>query len=188
MPTSNAAAMKKKSPFWICLSLLSILLIVVLCIIGDKKGILIAKPGGNPRETVEIFMNALKSGDYETAYDCLDEYSSLGLENEPESEEGKVLLSALKRSYDYSLNGECIQKELNAVQKVNFYRLDVVSVNEAVSHQTEMEYIDALNRTLENEDRYRVMDNLDVVLRFTDGKWKIVPDSTLMNAVQGGRN
>ena len=109
---------RKMNVFWALVTLLVVLAALLLCIIGSAEGVIYARPNGNPQNAVTGFFNALKAGDYETASGFVENYSSLGLENMPESEEGQLLFSALKRSYDYSLSESISLAGTKASQKV----------------------------------------------------------------------
>ena len=91
---------KKTNAFWAAFTILIVLAALVLCFIGQNRGILFSRPSGNPQSAVTGFFNALKAGEYDTACSYLENYSSLGLERTPDTEEGQIMLSALKRSYD----------------------------------------------------------------------------------------
>ena len=99
--------MKKRiQPLWLALSVLLSLAILALCILAGRGGTLHLQPNGEPEEVMTTFLNALVTGEYRSAYACLSDYSSLGLENEPESESGRTLYQALRQSYGFRLLGD----------------------------------------------------------------------------------
>lgn len=180
--------MRKTSPFWLTICILTVAAAIVLCCIGASGKILFARPSGDPQKTVTDFLNAVKSGEYATAYSFLDGYSTFGLENSPESEEGRMMFDALRKSYDYSLSGTCVRKGTAALQKVVLARLDLAAVNIAAASmaQAGSEYNIALRQVLDNPQQYITGENVDIALKYSAGKWKIVPDSALIKALQGG--
>ena len=75
----------------------------VLCAYGSENGTVCAKADGDPQATVRQFFDAVCAGDYSSAYDCLENYGSLGLENSPSTETGELVYAALRESYAYEL-------------------------------------------------------------------------------------
>ena len=178
--------MKKKSLFWITVSIIAVITAMILCFVGAGKGILIAKPLGDPQKTVTEFLDAIIAGDYQKAYGYLDGYSTLGLEQEPESPEGKLVMEALKQSYSYSLSGTCAKKGINASQIILLSRLDVKAVNNYAAARSDLDYLSALQTVLADVRQYYTSDIIDISLKYINGQWKIIPDSTLISALQGG--
>ena len=180
--------MKKISPFWLIILILTVLAAVFLCIKGYPDGILLARPSGKPQKTVTEFLNLVECGDYKQANTYLSGYSTLGFENIPDSEEGVRLFQALKNSYDYTLSGDCICKELKATQKILLTRLDVGAVTSAAALLGDSDYLHALDTILADKEQYYTSDILDISLEYIDHTWKIIPDSALICAFQGGVN
>ncbi|MDO5445492.1 MAG: hypothetical protein Q4F31_07720 [Eubacteriales bacterium] len=98
------------------------------------------------------------------------------------------MLSLLKSSYDYSLSGECARKNITASQKILFTRLNVEEINAEAASGIEESYISALQKAAGNIEEYYTSDILDIHLEYSNGKWKIIPDSALITALQGGLN
>ena len=178
---------RKTNAFWAALTILIVLAALVLCFIGQNRGILFSRPSGNPQSAVTGFFNALKAGEYDTACGYLENYSSLGLERTPDTEEGQIMLSALKRSYDYSLSGNLVLLGTKASQKVLLRYLDLQALDEAALALTELDYSSALQQVLANPDSCCTSDFYDVTITYTDGKWLMVLDNDLLTALQGGR-
>ena len=178
---------RKMNVFWALITLLVVLAALLLCVIGAVEGVIYARPNGNPQNAVTGFFNALKAGDYEAASGFVENYSSLGLENTPESEEGQILFSALKRSYDYSLSESISLDGTKASQKVLLRYLDLQALDEAALAMTELDYSSALQQVLANPDSCCTSDFYDVTVSYTDGKWLMVLDNDLLTALQGGR-
>lgn len=180
--------MKKVNPFWLTVCIVSAAAALLLSFIGNEKGILFAKPKKDPQLVAVEFLEALKSGDYEKVNSVLGGWSGFGLETEPETEEGRFMLSLLRNSYDYSLSGDCARKNIIAQQKILFTRLNVEQISAEAASGTEESYLSALNRAAENVENYYTSDILDIYLEYSNGEWKIIPDSALVAALQGGLN
>ena len=177
---------RKVNVFWAFLTILLVLLSFVLCVYGASGGVLFARPSGNPQDAVTGFFNALEAGNYDLACSYVDGYSSLGLENTPESEEGQLLFSALKRSYDYSLSGSCALAGTAASQKVLVRYLDLAAVDAAAQAVAGEEYITALRQILADPDPYCTSDFYDIPVTYTNGTWTMTLGSDLLSALQGG--
>ena len=134
------------------------------------------------------FFNALKAESFGSACQYVDNYSSLGMENMPESEEGQLMLAALKRSYDYSLSESISLAGTRASQKVLVRYLDLNQVDQAARAMTGIEYNSALRQVLTNAESYCTSDFFDVPVTYADGKWLMTLNSDLLTALQGGRS
>ena len=176
---------RKMNVFWALVTLLVVLAALLLCIIGSAEGVIYARPNGNPQNAVTGFFNALKAGDYETASGFVENYSSLGLENTPESEEGQLLFSALKRSYDYSLSESISLAGTKASQKILLRYLDLEAVDAAARLITDMEYNTALRQVLSDSDSCCASEFFDVTVTYSGGKWLLTLDQPLLSALQG---
>ena len=97
------------------------------------------------------------------------------------------MLSALKRSFDYSLSGNLVLLGTKASQKVLLRYLDLQALNEAALAMTDLDYSSALQQVLSNPDSCCTSDFYDVTINYTDGKWLMVLDNDLLTALQGGR-
>lgn len=179
---------RKVNAFWAFLTILLVMSTLALCVFGTTNGVLFARPTGNPQDAVTGFFNALKAGDYASACRYVDGYSSLGLENTPESEEGQLLFSALKKSYDYSLSGSCALAGTNASQKVLVRYLELDAVDAAAQSMPELEYIIALRQILADPEPYCTSDFFDIPVTYSNGKWLMTLDSSLLSALQGGHS
>ena len=97
------------------------------------------------------------------------------------------MLSALKRSYDYSLSGNIFLLGTKASQKVLLRYLDLQALDEAALAMTDLDYSSALQQILSNPDSCCTSEFYDVTVSYTDGKWLMVLDNDLLTALQGGR-
>ncbi len=118
---------------WAIPALLAFAAALLLCVyaphMGTKVSGMVSKDSDgevqlkeDPKDSVEAFFEALTEGKYKKAYRYLNDYASLGLENEPKSEAARRMASALHQSYSWSLIGESIIDERHN----NFARQEVV--------------------------------------------------------------
>ena len=180
---------------------------------GSLKSVA-AAPKENPQETVIFFFDALSRQDYREAYSYLENYSSLGLENTPNTVQGQKLYDALRNSYSYSLYGGCTREGLVAHQQILLKSLDLKAlsadlkgaVNRAMESETqgkrEHELVDengaylstvtgaayaaAIDGLLASSERYTATSGLDLELHYENGAWKLVVDQKLLSALSGG--
>ena len=204
----------KLKVLWALVAVLSAFLALLLCIAGSALGTVVAKPDGDPQQTVNDFFTALGVGDYESAYRCLQNCDSLGLENSPSTESGVLVYDALRQSYSYELYGDCVTDKMTAYQQLRFDYLDLTSFEADVQEQimpalkklvqskdndeiydennqyrpeiTEQAYKSAVMSVLENAQAYYSTTWLTVELTYSDGRWLIVADPVMLKAVLGG--
>lgn len=199
---------------WAVLSVVLGSMAMLLCIVGMAAGTVYTKPDGDPAETVSLFYDSIKKQDYVAAYSCLSDYSSLGLEKSPESDNAKLTYKALQDSYEYTVMGMPQTDRLEATVRVRFRYLDILSFEESVASRTnenlaafvkanpisavydendrylpevtEKAYADALAFVLDKADTYYTSVELNVRLQYSDGKWLIVTDDAMLRALMGG--
>ena len=187
---------------------------MLLCLLANSVGVLVAKPDGDPQETVTAFFDALSVGNYDEAYSYLDNCTSLGLENEPADPVAQAAYAALRNSYEYDLFGNCSVDKLSAVQQLQFSCLDlkaiqplvqeltVVKLEELVMSRPASEIYDenrqylpsitmeaysaAVNEALKSADKYYNSSSLHLQLEYKDGRWLIIPSQELLKALMGG--
>ena len=185
-----------------------------VCAYGSQAGTLYAKAEGDPQAIVQTFFDTVCVGDYDTAYACLENYSSLGLENTPSSELGRLVYDALKKSYSYELQGGAEVDKLTAKQNVSFTYLDLRAMETDVETETgsvleqmvrsrkrseiydsddnflpavtDEAYETAVKNVLANAADYYRTDDLTVTLDYIDRQWVINADGSLLGALAGG--
>ena len=200
--------------FWVGVTVLLLAAALLLCVYASWRGSLYIKPSGNPQYTVTRFFDALLAEDYPTAYSCLSDYRSLGLEKEPASEEARLIYRALKDSYKVELVGKCREEQLTAVQTVNFRYLNVQRVESEISKRvntvlaylvaekprdqvydengqylpelTDEVYLLALQQVLESPGFYYSTAEFDIQLEYINGEWLMQTNQDLFNAIMGG--
>lgn len=201
-------------PFWLCISVLLSGCAMLLGVVAMSAGTVYAKPQGDPRAAVTEFFDAVKAGDYTSAYARLRDYSSLGLETPPESEAAALAYAALHESYDYELLGDCVSDKLDAVQQVRFTYLDLARVQEAAKGEVmgQLEklvqsrpsaqiydendqylpevaneaYVMAVKAVLKDAGSYYAQADFNLALAYDGGSWRIVANPTLLSALNGG--
>ena len=187
---------------------------MLVCIMGPKLGTVITAPAGDPQKTVTAFFDALMAGDYEAAYEHLDYYSSLGLENEPADEASKLIYDLLRGTYTYRIHGDCVKDGLTAKQQVLMEHLDVVRLQSKLGDKThdvleemvrstpasavydennnfkpevtQKAYTQAVGELLEKPEYYRTTSGMELTLVYTNDGWKIQADEDLLRALCGG--
>ena len=206
----------KVKKFWAGMTVLLFAAALLLCVFASWRGSLYIKPSGNPQYTVSAFFDALLAKDYEAAYACLGDYSTLGLENEPASEEARLVYEALKDSYAYELIGRCEENQMQARQRVSLRYLNVKSVEGEIAKRvntvlallvaekprnevydendqylpalTDEVYLRALEQVLEEPGFYTSTAEFDVELEYMDGQWLMKTSQELFNALMGGES
>ena len=213
----GAVKLKKKYNADMKLTLLTVLLCtagMLLAVAGCFGGTVIAKPTGDPQEAVTVFFDSLIAGDYTAAYDRVRDYTSLGLENEPSTESGKMVYAALHASYGYELTGSVRTDKLDAAQDVSFTYLSLPALEAAVADETQVQlkhlvqqlpssevyddnnnylpeiteraYLQALEKILESAANYYTTDEITLALNYTDGRWQLIMNTSLLKALNGG--
>ncbi len=198
---------------WAVASIVLCAAAVILCIVGVNAGTLIAKPDGDPQQCAVDFMDSITTGNYEHAYSLLKGYSGLGLENEPSDEAGKIMYDALKKSYSYSLTGDCIVDLLEARQQIQFNYLDLPATEDDIQIQTmnELEkivntrskssvydshnnylpevtkeaYTKAVQSVLANAEKYYTSTGIQLQLEYNGDGWFVIPAESLLMALSG---
>ena len=207
--------MKKKiNPFWLALCVLLSVAALALCLVSGRGGALYLRPDGDPAELVSYFFNAVVAGEYRSAYACLSDYSELGLEHEPESDTGRALAQALRRSYGFTLSDPCRVDRLTAVQPVLLRYLDLKAVEIQIAARvediaaelveerpapeiydeeggylksfTDEVYATALDEVLRDEEDYYTTVPLEISMRYSGGAWRIETSPALFTALLGG--
>ena len=214
---TGAIKLKKKYNASLTLTLIAVLLCaagMLLAVAGCFGGTVIAKPTGEPQEAVTGFFDSLITGNYTAAYDRVRDYTSLGLENEPSTESGKMAYAALHASYGYELIGSAEVDKLDAAQKVSFTYLSLPALEAAVADETQTQlkhlvqqlpssevydqnnnylpevteraYLQALELVLEHAADYYTTEEISLALNYTDGRWQLIMNNSLLKALNGG--
>lgn len=204
----------KINMFWALMAILLSGGTMLMSVVGSSVGTIYAKPSGDPRNSVTEFFDALVTGDYDTAYSLMDDYSDLGLASEPKTEAGMLIYDALKQSYHYELIGDCQVEMIQASQRVSLRYLDVAAVSaqldeltakklkilvQTMDHDqvydeednylpeiTQQAYIQALEQALKDARSCYTTVEFEVSLKYSGGKWLIHTAPELLTALSGG--
>ena len=179
----------------------------------DAKPMLLTPPDV-ARSKVVMLMNAVSEGDYEEASQAIYGTPSLGVDREAADEVGVLIWEAFQGSISYELLGECYTTEQGLAQDVSITCMDVTSVTVNLKERSQtmleqrvteaedvseiydenneyredfvMEVLrDAVEDALEEDARNMTME-LTVNLSYQDGKWWVVADEALLDAISGG--
>ncbi len=201
---------------WLILSVLFAAVAGFACFYAGLFGSIYNRPEGDPGETVAQFFDSVRNGNYVSAYSCLSDTLTLGLEKQPETEEAAQLYTALRQSYRYTLNGSSEIRGREATQRVSFHSLNLLKVEQAAAELvdgileekvaslpedevydgnggyktelTDLVYSEALYQTLQNPEACCTDTNLEIGLKYTGGGWKIITDRALTSALIGGES
>ena len=179
----------------------------------DAKPMLLTPPDV-ARSKVIMLMNAVAEGDYEEASQTIYGTPSLGVDREAGDEVGVMIWDAFEGSVTYELLGDCYTTEQGLAQDLSVTCLDVTSVTANLKERSQtmleqrvkdaedvseiydenndyredfvMEVLhDAVRAALAEDARMMTME-LTVNLSYQDGKWWVVADEALYNAISGG--
>ena len=171
-------------------------------------------PGGLT-ETVTGFFDALCAEDWETAYACLSNYSSLGLEDTPEDPTAAKFWQAQKDAWAFEVHpgyevdgtsvtkgvtlrcldlggltaglGDAVQARLARDVEEARLRSEVYDESGAYRQELVMEALDAsVDEALTHAPEHLFTRELTVHLRYLDGAWKIDAGTDLLSALTGG--
>lgn len=199
---------------WFITGILFTAAAVLACFYAGLFGSIINTPQGDPQETVTAFFENVTAGNYEEAYTRLGNYSSLGLENEPETGEGKLIYDAVRSNFTWNLKGDCAINGYSATQKVKVRTLNIKRIESEIADRvdgimekvaaertaaelydaegkyltslTDEVYLTALHQVLADADIYCVERELELQLENNGEQWLINADKALMNALAGG--
>ncbi len=215
MKTKKATSKSKNyNVFFLILSVLLALMLIILVVKSQSLGMFYVKTTGSPANSITEFYTAIVSGDYSRACTYLADYDELGLDNIPDTDEGQLILEALKTSYSYSLIGQPVVDKLSANQLVSFTYLDISQVesetaskidailndkvqtlprnelfddeNNYLPELIDSVYKEALNDTLKNANSYYVTTEYEVYLEYRNNKWMIKTNNDMLTSLLGG--
>lgn len=166
------------------------------------------------RSKVIMLMNAVSEGDYEEASQCIYGTPDLGVDREAADEVGVLIWEAFEGSITFELLGECYTTDQGLAQDVSITCLDVTSVTvnlkERAQTMLEQRVAEAMDvsEIYDENNEYRedfvmavlrdaVVDaieedardmtvELTVNLSYQDGKWWVLADEALLDAISGG--
>lgn len=179
----------------------------------DAKPILLTPPDV-ARSKVIMLMNAVAEGNYEEASQTIYGTPDLGVDREAGDEVGVMIWDAFEGSVTYELLGDCYTTEQGLAQDLSVTCMDVTSVTANLKERSQklleqrvaeaedvseiydenndyredfvMEVLHDAVRAAVEEDARMMTVNLTVNLSYQDGKWWVVADEALYNAISGG--
>ena len=199
---------------WFIAGILFTAAAILACFYAGLFGSIINTPQGDPQESVTAFFENITAGNYEEAYARLENYATLGLENEPETGEGKLIYDAVRSNFTWNLKGDCAINGYSATQKVKVRTLNIKRIESEIADRvdgimekiaeertaaelydadgkylttvTDEVYLTALHQVLADADVYCVERELELHLDNNGEQWLINADKALMNALAGG--
>ena len=188
-------------------------LAMILCFPGMSGWSYVAEQEEDPREVIEDFFTAMKSGDREAADACLTSGAESGLTTLPTDEMHAAVREALRESWDFSFLGDCSSEKASAWQEIQLRVLDFSRMEKQLQTETRIQLLE-LARTMDRESVYDEDGNyrpevagmaydqamvsllqqpqdyygsvgVRVELALTKGGWKIVPTKALVSALTG---
>jgi hypothetical protein len=179
----------------------------------DATPVLIEPPQAAITEA-ETMLNALCAGDYAVVETHLRGKPSLGLDRPAADEAGILIWQAFASSLSYEFTGDCYATDSGLARDVVFTYLDMDSVTENLGQRSRLlleqriaeaedvsEIYDENNEYREDfvmgvlrdavvdaleEDGKTMTVELTVNLSYQDGKWWVVADEALLDAISGG--
>ena len=179
----------------------------------DAKPVLLTPPDV-ARSKVIMLMNAVAEGNYEEASQTIYGTPNLGVDREAGDEVGVMIWDAFEGSVTYELRGDCYTTDQGLAQDLSVTCLDVTSVTANLKERSQsllekrvaeaadvseiydenndyredfvMEVLHDAVRDALREDAKMMTVDLTVKLSYQDGKWWVVADEALYNAISGG--
>lgn len=166
------------------------------------------------QECSETLMEALCTGDYDTASACLAGQPDLGLDRKPEEEGAQLIWEAFADSFRYEFTGECYATPAGLAQSVMITTLDLSKISsklpqrmddlmaEKLANTTVMTEIydakgefrqdliqqlllQAISEILE-EDAATITRGVSLNLVYENNRWWVSLDPALLQAISGG--
>lgn len=170
---------------------------------------------GSPTDVLRSFFNALERKDWDRAYSYLSNYSTLGLEAEPEDAIGAMLWNVQQEAWrfqiaeGYEMNGQnlakratvtsvdlsplapkihdLVQRKLEAA--VEEARLESDVYDEDGNYKEALVYSaleQAVAEAIQDVSPYTYTRDLTIRMSYVDGQWLVNADNDLLSALTGG--
>lgn len=181
---------------------------------AEQIGFFAIHAEGDPKETVTVFLDAMKAENFDLAASCLDYCVDLGLDCQSEDENVQKIAEAMWQNFDYSIPAQAEIDELTAIQTVNITFLDVNCLLDQVHNTTQAElekivmerkrsdvydedrqllpeimdeaYSNALSAALGSSASYMKTESVSLTLNYLEGEWRIFADERMLNLLIGG--
>ena len=207
-----------KKPFFFIITIITTVILTIgfctLCFLGAENPARVLGKTPDCTKTVNGFFECVTEGDFSNAEKYLYGETSLGLDQTPDSDTGKLLLETIQSSYEYSLVGApnvdgttavqtvkftyfCVDKAKADIQKYTqqYYKQlaegsDTTSIYDANYNLLESVAMDLFERSFQTvvsqKDNYLETTMIDINLKYDKGEWKIVADDELFTVLLGG--
>lgn len=179
----------------------------------DADPVLLAPPEEAELQVIGL-MDAVCAGDYQSASTYLQGQPNLGVDREATDAVGVLIWDAFCDSMSYEIIGECYATENGLAQNVKISCMDITSVTAVLKDRSQallekrVDEAENLEEVYDANLQYRedfVMDvlydaavaaleedaatmntELTVSMTYQDGKWWIIADKNLLDAISGG--
>ncbi len=205
---------KKIRLVWALLSTVCAGVALFMCVIASAAGTLVFEPDSKPADAVSGFLRAYIERRDEAARGLTKSGVVLPVHDAAGDEISRKYEDALYESFSYELAEDAETQDTHATVPLTFTYLDMQSLIPHISgvltlelekaietgnkrdiydanKQYRMDFLEelygkAVDKGLKNASDYYVSTECVLNLEYTDGEWKIEPDSALLNALAGG--
>ena len=189
---------------------------VYLCRYADTARPVIEDSGpGSPTDVLRSFFTALEQKNWDKAYSYLSNYSTLGLENEPEDAISAMFWNVQRDAWRFQIAGgyemdgqnltkratvtsvdlsplapiihERVQEKLE--QAVEEARLESDIYDDTGAYREDLVYAaleQAVAESIRDVSPYTYTRELTMRLSYADGRWLVAADNELLSALTGG--
>lgn len=187
---------------------------VALCLLSLDAPVGLAELPAAAAECSREVMEAVEAGDFSAASQQMYGQPDLGADREPADAMGALAWDAFVKSISYEFKGECYATDTGIARDASITALEIPSVTEKLHARASalltqrVEAAEELSEIYDEENNFRE-DLIDQVLRealeqaleedaesvtrdvtlgliYRDGRWWVVPDQALLQAISGG--
>lgn len=186
-----------------------------LCVYASGAGVKLYGDPSEAGETLVYFFDCLRAGQWDEAYACLYNYSTLGLEQEPEDELSARFWEAQKQIWDFRVSDEWTLESTSIRRQVTVRGLNMDAIRDDISDRVQTllgeaveqarlksdvydengDYreevaVAALRQAAEDVLRdvsgYALERELPVDMQLQDGAWRVCVGKELISALTSG--
>ncbi len=171
-------------------------------------------PPYDAQSRVVAMMDAICDGDYQGASQVILGTPSLGLDREAADQVGVLIWNAFADSLTYELDGTCYATDDGLAQNVTMQCIDLTTVTSTLRQRSQtllqerVEAADDISEVYDENNDYRedfvmrvlydaavqalkedakeMTVHLTLNLSYQDGKWWVIADNELLDAISGG--
>lgn len=187
---------------------------VVLCLVSLDEPVKMAQVPTDAVACSEEMMEALASGDYDSAASLLYGQPDLGVDHIPTDDVGAMVWAAFVDSISYEFAGDCYATDSGIFRDATVTTLEIPSVTENLSTRAHalltarVEAAEDMTELYDEENNFReelvtqvlheameqairedartVTRDVTLKLIYRDGQWWVVPDQALLQSITGG--